>query len=214
MKLFYFCFIFFLTGITSDGLAQSTIPAQPNKTLNELLDDRLVVLNQKKNGLVPYDLPSHTEYFLVYYSAQWCGPCKQFTPKLVDFYKRHSLAAHHLEVIFISRDFTQRDMQAYMEAVNMPFPALAFDSRDQIDFFNKLAGSGIPDLILLDRTGRILASSFDRGKYNGPEFVLNQTSNLLKKLHDQKVMNKPSDSSIHPGNLKQLQDVLDIPQLP
>ena len=48
---------------------------------------------------------------MLYFSASWCPPCKQFTPMLATFYQ--SMKGHRsLEIIFISAD---RDVGSFQE---------------------------------------------------------------------------------------------------
>ncbi|CAD6198971.1 unnamed protein product [Caenorhabditis auriculariae] len=47
----------------------------------------------------------------LYFSAGWCPPCRQFTPKLVKFYQAVRAAGKPLEVVFISRDRSKADLE-------------------------------------------------------------------------------------------------------
>ena len=51
---------------------------------------------------------------MLYFSASWCPPCKQFTPKLATFYKqmKEEGKGRSLEIIFISAD---RDVGSFQE---------------------------------------------------------------------------------------------------
>lgn len=41
---------------------------------------------------------------LLYFSAHWCPPCRQFTPMLISFYKQLRLQRGDFEIVFMSRD--------------------------------------------------------------------------------------------------------------
>ncbi len=153
--------------------------------MESLLQGRLVrpVVDQRAaeaTGLFSsYTADRVYDYYLVYFSAHWCPPCKVFTPKLVQYYNNKQLNDKGIQVILVSQDYTERDMRQYMLGAGMPWPALAFEWKDKLDFINKLAGPGIPDLIFLDAAGTILADSFDGAKYLGPDRVLDYVSRLL-----------------------------------
>ena len=63
----------------------------------------------------------------LYFSAQWCPPCRGFTPKLIEFYK--SFKDKKLEVVFISSDRDDKQFTEYFQ--EMPWFALPFEDRDR-----------------------------------------------------------------------------------
>lgn len=112
------------------------------------------------------------EYLLVFFSASWCPHCRDFTPRLQDFYAKHQ--GRSFEVLLVPRDRSEEELQGYYRGFRMPWPAVPFDRGDVID---KLAvwyagPGGIPNLVLLDRQGRVLSSSYSSGRYRGPDAVL------------------------------------------
>jgi nucleoredoxin len=62
----------------------------------------------------------------LYFSAHWCPPCRMFTPKLVEFYKKHS-STKNFEIIFLSSDNNEASFNEYYST--MPWLSLAFEER-------------------------------------------------------------------------------------
>jgi nucleoredoxin len=121
----------------------------------------------------------NTDYLLLYFSAHWCGPCRSFTPKLVDYY-RDNQGGQLFQVLFISSDHSDREMLNYMKDTQMPWPAVIYHSEARKLLQLQYSGQGIPQLVLLDRKGNILADSFKGRKYLGPQHVLNELNEQLK----------------------------------
>jgi nucleoredoxin len=107
-----------------------------------------------------------------YFSAEWCGPCRKFTPQLVDYYKRVAPEHPEFEIVFFSSDKSQYAMEKYMRDENMPWLAIDFTKLKDKAVLKKNAGDGIPAMILVDSTGNMISSSFADGKYVGPQKVL------------------------------------------
>ena len=117
--------------------------------------------------------------FGLYYSASWCGPCRQFTPKLVQFYQQ--VAAHHpeMEIVLIGDDESAADMQKYMQNDRMPWPALRFERKAMERELTHYSGNGIPDLVLVDGDGKILSDSYVNKQYVGPYKVGNDLAKMI-----------------------------------
>jgi nucleoredoxin len=115
----------------------------------------------------------------LYFSAHWCGPCRKFTPKLVEYYNRIAGEHPEFEIIFVSSDRSSEDMAAYMREAGMPWTAIEFTKLANVPSLKKYAGDGIPDLVIVDATGKVLGDSYVRGKYVGPERVLDDLNNIL-----------------------------------
>ena len=94
----------------------------------------------------------------VYFSAIWCGPCRQFTPRLIEFYKQ-AAAEGDFEIVFVSSDRSQEDMMKYMKQDGMPFTAVPYDADFGRALRRKLGVNGIPRLIIYDRSGKILSTN-------------------------------------------------------
>ena len=115
----------------------------------------------------------------LYFSAHWCGPCRKFTPKLVDYYNQVVKDHPEFEVIFVSSDKSADAMATYMGEAGMLWPAIEFGKLANVPSLKKYAGDGIPDLVVVDATGKVLADSYVRGKYVGPERVLDDLNNIF-----------------------------------
>ncbi|HEY1582661.1 MAG TPA: thioredoxin-like domain-containing protein [Chthoniobacterales bacterium] len=107
-----------------------------------------------------------------YFSAHWCSPCRKFTPQLVEYYRQNAARHPEFEVVFVSNDRSRFNWETYMRETGMPWPAIDFDQTDLRKNLGQVGGEGIPSLVLLDATGRLIASSYDGKKYLGPQNVL------------------------------------------
>jgi nucleoredoxin len=115
----------------------------------------------------------------LYFSAHWCSPCRKFTPKLVEYYNKIVWEHPEFEIIFISSDKSPEAMATYMNKPGMPWPAVEFGKLANVPTLKKYAGDGIPDLVIVDTTGKVLADSYIRGKYVGPQRALDDLTAIF-----------------------------------
>jgi thiol-disulfide isomerase/thioredoxin len=149
--------------------------------MQQLLFGRLVKLEQ--GTLKPYDMRKlkGVKFYGVMFSAGWCGPCRQFAPHLLDSYRKLKEMYPEFELVLVSNDRSPAEMLAYMREENMPWPAVKYSELGQIPKITRLAGPGIPCLVLVDGDGKVLADSFKGSNYLGPDSVLDATWRVLKK---------------------------------
>jgi nucleoredoxin len=117
----------------------------------------------------------------LYFSAHWCPPCRKFTPQLVAYYNQIALDHPEFEIIFVSADKSVEDMATYMRESGMPWPAIEYGKLANVAALQKYAGKGIPDLVIVDASGKVLADSFVGGKYVGPGKVLDDLSAIFAR---------------------------------
>jgi nucleoredoxin len=154
------------------GMAALLANAVAAAPLAETLKGDLVSLSGKRTHRFDDATLANTKYFAVYYSASWCGPCRAFTPKLVEWYNKNKPAHADFELIFVSSDQGEAEMDEYMATDKMPWPALKFTKKAANKSVTKYAGPGIPCLVFLDAEGKVLSDSYVRGSYVGPQKVL------------------------------------------
>jgi len=117
----------------------------------------------------------------LYFSAYWCGPCRKFTPQLVAYYNQITHDHPEFEIIFVSADKSAEGMATYMRESGMPWPAIEYGKVANVPALQRYAGRGIPDLVIVDASGKVLADSFVGGKYVGPGKVLDDLNAIFAR---------------------------------
>jgi nucleoredoxin len=164
-----------LAGLNLDDSSDSASNSFASK-----FEDHLVVLDDGSLKAFDASTLKDVKYWAFYYSASWCPPCRAFTPKLVDFYNDFKKSHPNFELIFVNHDQSADDMEAYMKADSMPWPAVRF-SAIRTTNLNALCGSGIPDLVLTDENGKVLSDSFHGDNYVGPYQVMDDIKKMVPK---------------------------------
>ena len=89
----------------------------------------------------------------LYFSAEWCPPCRAFTPELV---KLRDSKDDKFEVVFVSSDQSPEAQQKYMKGYNMNWPAIPHDSPLRQQLQVKYDVQGIPSLVIVDDQGNLI----------------------------------------------------------
>lgn len=109
-----------------------------------------------KNGLVNTKDALGDKTVLIYFSAHWCGPCRQFTPQLAELYKQAKSGplGKKFEVVFCSADHEESEFDGYF--AEHPWLAIPFDWESRERLMGVFSVKGIPQLTVMDKTTRIL----------------------------------------------------------
>merc|ERR1712224_179010 len=88
------------------------------------------------------------KYLMLFFSAHWCPPCRAFTPKLSEVYKKMKSERDDFELVFVSSDKTEEAFNEYFG--EMTFCALQFSLRDTKNKLSKnYEVQDIPTLVML-----------------------------------------------------------------
>lgn len=122
---------------------ESDVIIIPETLLN--IDGESVSSDQLKN-----------KYIGLYFSASWCGPCRKFTPRLVEFRNRFQ---DDFEVILIGADGSAKAQANYMKKYSMPWLAMKNQSPEAKQA-SKLSGvEFIPYLVVINSSGKIISKN-------------------------------------------------------
>jgi nucleoredoxin len=89
----------------------------------------------------------------LYFSAHWCPPCRGFTPKFSEWYKK-DLQAKGLEVVFVSSDKDDAEFQEYYG--EQPWLAVPYANREvKAALDKKYKVQGIPSVVILGPDGEL-----------------------------------------------------------
>ncbi|CAF1002245.1 unnamed protein product [Rotaria sp. Silwood1] len=125
--------------------------------LNELLGENLVQHNESgdETSLISTSqLVGKT--LALYFSAHWCSPCRNFTPRLAKaFNEVNDEIKNKLDIVFVSCDRNQEGFNEYFK--EMPWKALPFSDSDYSQKLGeKFNVGGIPCLVVLSPSLEII----------------------------------------------------------
>ena len=147
------------------GAGADTYPAS---AFDSILNGKLERLSGKRLKRCT-DATRPQKYYLFYYTASWCPPCRKFTPTLVNWYQQNK--NDNFELVLITFDRSEEAMAAYASDKKMPWPQLQFEQVKDFKQQFKHGVTGIPSLIVCELDGKVL------GNYRGS---LDQLSQMVK----------------------------------
>ena len=110
--------------------------------LHQLLDNATFL---DKRG-APQHLSKY-DIVLLYFSAHWCPPCREFTPRLKSFYEK--LPKGSVKIVFVSGDKSKEEFTSYFNNEHGDWLAIDYHSnRQAINQMYQI--KGIPALLLIN----------------------------------------------------------------
>jgi len=134
-------------------LTQDQIVIMQSGTMADLLGSTLLTKDGEKSTASVLD----GRVTLMYFSAHWCPPCKNFTPKFAGWYEELKAAGKNVECVFVSSDKDEAQFNEYYG--EMPWAALPYAARDiKAALSKKFKVQGIPTLVVLDEDGSLITA--------------------------------------------------------
>lgn len=143
-------------GVMMDGAGGATAFPWKPKSFWDMMGSSKGPLVDAAGGSTPVAALKELDYVMLYYSASWCGPCRGFTPKLVEWYKQRKAAGGgpSFDIVFVSSDQDAPAFQKYL--AEMPWKALPFAERELKEALSRAHGvRGIPTLVLVRKDGTV-----------------------------------------------------------
>ena len=93
------------------------------------------------------DLLKDVKVFVLYFSAHWCPPCRQFTPILAEQFRSYRQTSSKAMVIFVSGDRSFQEQLSYMQEAHGDWPAVQCNSSLQNQLNTAFSVRGIPYVV-------------------------------------------------------------------
>jgi thiol-disulfide isomerase/thioredoxin len=156
--------------------------AESNSPVAKAVKGRLQVLKEGKLAAFDPGTRMEPEFYVLYFSAHWCSPCRKFTPSLVQQYNslRNRAFGEKCEVLFMSWDRSRAEQAEYVTEVGMPWLSVKYNA--DIDILEKWKPKSIPGLAVINRNGDIIFHSHEGDEYHGPAKPMNDLLALLREM--------------------------------
>lgn len=132
--------------------AAKKTPAAAKENWRELFADGLFSADGKP---VPLSALTSKKFIGLYCSASWCGPCRAFTPELVEFHKKNR---DKIEIVLIGLDRDQNAVFKYMKDHGMPWLAAKRGAPAIQQFLIRHNIKSIPNFRVFKKNGELLVA--------------------------------------------------------
>jgi len=128
---------------------------------NELYSLNMTSYPVQMNSMLTNEVLSEKKVVGLYFSADWCKPCREFTPQLVKFYQKVNSYLKHNNTFVIIWISQSKNIESYIYyyASMDSFYALPFKQASGVigkKLLKKYKIQGIPSLVLLDKDGLVI----------------------------------------------------------
>jgi hypothetical protein len=147
--------------------------AKPPGLLGQLDGKLLSSVSGKPQPLDPAAPP---RYFVFIRGSSTCPITRQFTPSLIKFYNQMKPSHPDFEIIWIMTE-SPEDTGKFAKELGFSWRAVTYESTPSMPIVNAPISGLLPQLIVLDSNGRILAN----GSQNAAPNALRQLDTLLKQ---------------------------------
>jgi len=117
--------------------------------MQALLGDNFIT----REGEFSFSELEENQVICLYFSANWCPPCRIFTPVLVEFYNDVNYPDKRLEIIQVSSDKDESSFNEYIS--QLPWAAIPYGDPRNKALKSRFKITGIPILLLLNRDGSL-----------------------------------------------------------
>lgn len=98
----------------------------------------------------------HARYYMYFFTASWCSPCRAVTPKIIAEYPA-MMRNRHMELILVSFDDTPEQALAYLRKYHAPFAVIMYTSLQELALPGCPADvNAIPHIVVVDNHGRLI----------------------------------------------------------
>ncbi|CAN5283022.1 hypothetical protein BH23VER1_BH23VER1_00900 [soil metagenome] len=76
----------------------------------------------------------------------------------MEYYNTTIAPATNIELIYVNLDSSENDMEKFMAEFKMPWPAIDFDKREKVKTAMDNDAKSVPNYVLLNAAGEVLAT--------------------------------------------------------
>ncbi len=136
----------------------------------------------REDSVVPQPASSLVgkKFVALYFATRSSDACRTFTPRLVQFYGTHRRDAEKFEIVFVPTDRSAKEMAYHVREMQMPWLAVDFNQSEMIGRLRQqFCKADVPNLVVVDHLGRVVASSYDGNTFVGAEKAMEDFGHLL-----------------------------------
>jgi hypothetical protein len=105
----------------------------------------------------PLDTNALPRYLVFLRGSSTCSITRGFTPKLIQFYQEMKPKHSEFEVVWLMTE-PDADTAKFAKELGFNWRAVQFDSQPAVPTVNAVINGKLPQLIVMDRSGRLLAN--------------------------------------------------------